>query len=296
MSASGPLPEGLAASRPAASPNAYVTLVTNADYAMGALALARSIRMTGTEADIVALHTGGVSDAALAPLADLGCRLVRTELLDTSDAFNARHARKEIHDKNPFTKGRKPEFHSPLDNFCKLRLWQLTDYDCCVFIDADAIVLRNIDRLFGYPEFSAAPNVYESLADFHRLNSGVFVARPSVDTFARMMTRLDAPDAFWRRTDQTFLQDFFPDWHGLPVFFNMLQYVWFNLPELWDWQSISVIHYQYEKPWEADNPKAEQLKVVIDLWKTVLAGEPLPPLASLPLPPARDAGNLVRQA
>ncbi len=45
-----------------------------------------------------------------------------------------------------------------------------------------------------------------------------------------MLERLDAPGAFWRRTDQTFLQDFFPDWHGLPVFYNMLQYVWFNLP------------------------------------------------------------------
>ena len=72
---------------------------------------------------------------------------------------------------------------SPLDNFCKLRLWQLTEHRRCVFIDADAIVLRNIDRLFSYPEFSAAPNVYESLADFHRLNSGVFVAEPSLATF-----------------------------------------------------------------------------------------------------------------
>ena len=40
--------------------NAYVTLVTNRDYAMGALALVRSLRLTGTQADIVVLHTGGV--------------------------------------------------------------------------------------------------------------------------------------------------------------------------------------------------------------------------------------------
>ena len=52
-----------------------------------------------------------------------------------------------------------------------------------------------------------------------------------------MLEMLDRPEAFWKRTDQTFLEAFFPDWHGLPVFFNMLQYVWFNLPELWDWQS-----------------------------------------------------------
>ena len=50
-----------------------------------------------------------------------------------------------------------------------------------------------------------------------------------------MLARLDAPGAFWPRTDQTFLQAFFPDWHGLPIYDNLLQYVWFTLPELWDW-------------------------------------------------------------
>jgi alpha-N-acetylglucosamine transferase len=163
----------------------------------------------------------------------------------------------------------------------------LTEYEACVFIDADAIVIRNIDKLFAYPEFSAAPNVYENLGDFHRMNSGVFVARPLNETFAAMLTRLDAPGAFWRRTDQTFLQDFFPDWHGLPVFYNMLQYVWFNLPELWDWSSVSVIHYQYEKPWETDHPKSEQLRPLIELWRACLEGKPLPDPGTLANPGAR---------
>ena len=59
---------------------------------------------------------------------------------------------------------------------------------------------------FGYPEFSAAPNLYESLADFHRLNSGVFAAKPSCRTYESMLARLDQSDAFWKRTDQTFLE------------------------------------------------------------------------------------------
>ncbi len=267
---------------------AYVTLVTNRDYAMGALALVRSLRLSGTGADIVALHTGGVEQADLAPLVALGARIVRAELLPTSDGFNERHGWANIHGKNPFTKGRKPAFHTPLDNFAKLRLWQLTEYGKCVFIDADALVLKNIDRLFDYPEFSAAPNVYETLGDFHRLNSGVFTARPSEDTFAAMLERLDRPDAFWKRTDQTFLQEFFPDWHGLPVFYNMLQYVWFNLPELWDWRSISVLHYQYEKPWEQDHPKAGKLRPLIELWHAYHSGEGIPDVASLDNPALRQ--------
>ncbi|WP_457587255.1 glycosyltransferase [Ensifer canadensis] len=276
--------EGLNPSSPATANHAFVTLVTNEDYALGARALARSIRRTDTPADIVVLHTGGVAADALAPLSAFGCRLVETELLPLSDAFNERHARRNVHDKAPFTKGRKPAFHSLLDNFCKLRLWQLTDYRSCVFIDADAIVLKNIDRLFRYPEFSAAPNVYESLADFHRMNSGVFVAEPSAATFRAMLHRLDAPDAFWPRTDQTFLQTFFPEWHGLPVTMNMLQYLWFNLPELWDWSSISVLHYQYEKPWEKDHPRTEQVRPLIDLWFAYLTGEDIPDIPTLANP------------
>lgn len=264
--------------------HAYVTLVTNADYAMGALALVRSLRLSGTAADIVVLHTGGVESSDLAPLRALGARLVAAELLPTSAAFNERHQRARLHANAPFTKGNKPAFHTPLDNFAKMRLWQLTEYERVVFIDADAIVLRNIDRLFAYPEFSAAPNVYENLADFHRLNSGVFVARPSAETFARMLAMLDTPDAFWPRTDQTFLQAFFPDWHGLPVFFNMLQYVWFNLPDLWDWKAISVVHYQYEKPWEKEHPKAERLRPLIELWRAYSTGEGIPDPAGLKNP------------
>ncbi|MCI5074929.1 glycosyltransferase [Oricola sp.] len=267
--------------------NAYVTLVTNHDYADAAIALIRSLVLTGTSADIVVMHTGAVEAADLEPLKALGARCVEAGLLDTSAEFNARHQRDRLHADAPFTKGNKPAFHTPLDNFAKLRLWELEEYDNIVFLDADTIVIRNIDRLFGYPEFSAAPNVYESLADFHRLNSGVFAAKPSKQTFAAMMRRLDGPDArFWRRTDQTFLQEFFPDWHGLPVFDNMLQYVWFNMPDLWEWTSVRVIHYQYEKPWQADHPKRDRLQPLIDLWQAYRTGEAIPDIDALPNPAA----------
>jgi alpha-N-acetylglucosamine transferase len=265
---------------------AYVTLVTNADFALGAGALLRSLALTNTTADRVVLHTGGVPAEALARLAALGARLVAVDHLPLSAAFNAAHAKQEIHSRNPFTKGEKPGFHTPLDNFCKLRLWQLP-YERVVFLDADTLVIRNIDSLFDYPEFCAAPNVYESLGDFHRLNSGVFTARPSQARFEAMLARLDAPGAFWKRTDQSFLESYFPDWHGLPVTMNMLQYVWFNLPALWHWPSVKVIHYQYEKPWQAHG-KLDRLRPLVDLWRAYAAGE-APDLAALPAPPASPA-------
>ncbi len=269
-------PEG-----PARSASGYVTLVTNDDFALGAKALGHSLRLSRTTADFCVLYTGGVSTEALAPLRALGARLVATDLLPTSDAFNAAHAREALHGAAPFTRGEKPKFHTPLDNFVKLRLWQL-DYDSVVFLDADTVVLKNIDRLLAYPEFSAAPNVYEDLGDFRRMNSGVFSARPDPATFDAMLSRLDTDGAFWRRTDQTFLQDFFPDWHGLPVFDNMLQYVWMNLPDLWDWDSIHVLHFQYEKPWQ-DHAKADRLRPLIEVWQGFAEGR-APDLDTLPRP------------
>ena len=209
-------------------------------------------------------------------LESLGCIVQPVRQLPLSEAFRARHRRESQHALAPFTKGVKPDFHDPLDNFCKLALWKLTEYRRVVFLDADTLVVQNIDKLFGYPEFCAAPNLYETLADMHRLNSGVFVAKPSTATFDAMLAQLDAPGVFWRRTDQTFLERYFPDWHGLPYTCNALQYLYFNLPQLWRWKSIRVVHYQYEKPWQESHPKADSLKPLIDLWHAVLEGKPLP--------------------
>ena len=63
-----PSNEGVRRSADAKAPFAYVTLVTNADYAMGALALARSVFLTGSPADVVVLYTGGTPEESLKQL------------------------------------------------------------------------------------------------------------------------------------------------------------------------------------------------------------------------------------
>jgi alpha-N-acetylglucosamine transferase len=262
--------------------HSYVTLVANGDYLAGAHALARSLHMCNAQAPLTALALDDV--AGLEKLEALGCRVVRVTPLPLSADFCARHSRSAQHSQAPFTKGTKPQFHNPLLNFAKLRLWEMEEFDKVVYLDADTLVIRNIDRLFHYPEFSAAPNLYESLADFHRLNSGVFVARPNRNTFSAMLQALDQPGVFWPRTDQTFLESYFPDWHGLPYIFNTLQYVWFNLPPLWDWGRIHVIHYQYEKPWETGHAKRGLLAPLIAAWWHVYEHGCLP--ADLPAPPS----------
>jgi alpha-N-acetylglucosamine transferase len=269
--------------------HAFATLVTNEEYGRGALALVRSLKWTGTAAPVLVLATDVAEH--LEELEWEGCRIVPVCQPKVSDAFKKRHSREALHRAAPFNKGNKPAFHDPVDNFCKLELWKFTDYQKIVFLDADSLVVKPIDMLFGFPEFSGAPNVYETLADFHRLNSGVFVAEPNVATYEALVEKLDQPGIFWRRTDQTFLETMFPDWHKLPYTFNTMQYVYFNLPELWVWKSIRVVHYQYEKPWAAENPKRHLLKPLIDLWWRMDEGEAPPD--ELPVEKPRIAKDLI---
>lgn len=253
---------------------AFATLVTGPDYVTGAIALARSLLACDSAAPLVVMATASAGD--LSGLERFGCKIVSVDQLPVSEGFRERHSREAVHRASPFTKGEKPAFHDPLDNFCKLRLWQLTQFERVVFLDADTLVVKNIDRLFGYPEFSAAPNLYETLDDMHRLNSGVFVAQPSGWRFDDMLECLDAPNVYWRRTDQTFLETYFPHWHGLPYIFNTLQYVYFNLPQLWRPESVHLIHYQYEKPWQPDHPKLDRLGPLVELWQRVFDTGELP--------------------
>ena len=280
---------GKAAPAAGSQSRAFATLVTNEEYGRGALALVRSLKWTGTSVPVLVLATGEAEH--LEELEREGCRIVPVSQPKVSDAFKQRHSREALHRAAPFNKGNKPAFHDPVDNFCKLELWKFTDYQKIVFLDADSLVVKPIDMLFGFPEFSGAPNVYETLGDFHRLNSGVFVAEPNVATYESLVEKLDQPGIFWRRTDQTFLETIFPDWHKLPYTFNTMQYVYFNLPELWVWKSIRVVHYQYEKPWAAENPKRHLLKPLIDLWWRMYEGEAPP--ADLPVEEPEIAQDLI---
>lgn len=260
--------------------NAYVTLVTNADYLTGAVGLARSLQMVNARWPLFVMIVRDLP--GLEQVEKHGGKILPMEPLRLSAAFRARHSRRSQHVQAPFTKGEKPLFHDPLDNFTKLRVWQLEQFESVVFLDADVVTIRNVDRLFSYPEFSAAPNVYAELADFHRLNSGVFVAKPNRATFDSMLVHLEQPQVFWRRTDQTFLQEYFPQWHGLPYTFNTLQYVWFNLPSLWCWESVHIIHYQYEKPWQAEHPKRKLLAPLIETWRHIYEHGSLPHVLAEP--------------
>ena len=141
--------------------------------------------------------------------------------------------------------------------FAKLRAWELTEWERIVVLDADTLVLQNVDDLFERRTFAAAPDFF--LPD--HFNSGVMVLDPSAGTFARMMDALHAAGSY-DGGDQGFLNTFFPDWyampveHRLPVGYNMANFIYQFLrghPSLREKleREVKVLHYLVQEPWQA---------------------------------------------
>lgn len=128
---------------------AYVTVLHSSEaYVCGAIALAQSIRQSGSNKDMILLHDRSITNRSLIGLSSAGWNL---RLIDRI--------------RSPFAE--KDSYNEW--NYSKLRVWQVTDYDKLLFIDADIIVVKKLDHLFYYPQLSAAGN------DKVLFNSGVMV-------------------------------------------------------------------------------------------------------------------------
>ncbi|XP_031499217.2 UDP-glucuronate:xylan alpha-glucuronosyltransferase 2-like [Nymphaea colorata] len=180
---------------------AYATVIHSSDsYVCGAIALARSLIHTGTTRDLVLLlHINGDKDGAYhrrkMALMEAGWKIQEIERI-----------------RNP--KAKKGAYNEW--NYTKLRLWQITGYHKIIYLDSDLIVLKNIDRFFGFPQLSAAAN---SRSIF---NSGFMVIEPSQCTFKILMELIPVVRSS-NGGDQGFLNEVFTWWHRLPKRVNMLK-------------------------------------------------------------------------
>ena len=107
---------------------AYVTMVTTKDYIIGALVMAHSLRGSGSTRPILCMVTKNMIDVDLAALRSGGLTPV---VVDSIPAPSLSHVSEW--DKAGYT---------------KLNLWGLIEWDFLVYIDADCLVVSNMDDLF----------------------------------------------------------------------------------------------------------------------------------------------------
>lgn len=137
--------------------------------------------------------------------------------------------------------------------FTKLHCWTLTQYSKCVFMDADTMVLSNIDELFQREELSAAPD--PGWPDC--FNSGVFVFTPSNETHEKLLT-FCAENGSFDGGDQGVLNSYFSTWatadisKHLPFIYNLSSIAIYSyLPAFKQYgQNAKVVHFLGQlKPW-----------------------------------------------
>ncbi|XP_053565975.1 glycogenin-1 isoform X2 [Bombina bombina] len=193
---------------------AFVTLATNDPYVKGALVLASSLRQYHTTRKLVALITPQVSESMRKAL-DKVFDVVR--VVDVLDSEDTAH----------LTLMQRPELGVTLT---KIHCWTLTEYAKCVFMDADTMVLSNIDELFEREELSAAPD--PGWPDC--FNSGVFVYQPSLVTYNNLLQSAAEKGSF-DGGDQGLLNSFFSTWATKDI--NK------HLPFVYNLSSISIYSY-----------------------------------------------------
>lgn len=113
-----------------------------------------------------------------------------------------------------------------------LKIFSLTDYDKIVFIDADMILLKNIDFLFDKPHMSAVIAGKELHPEWDGLNSGLMIIEPNYDEYVGLVSLIEA--SFQDRSaaglpfgDQDVLEKYYTDWKQcsqlhLPSVYNVL--------------------------------------------------------------------------
>lgn len=215
---------------------AYVTLATNDSYALGALVLGHSLRQTNTTRQLLVMVTSGVSQS-FRELLSVFNSVMQVDVLDSNDAANLELLT-------------RPDLGV---TFTKLHCWRLTQFSKCVFLDADTLVIQNIDDLFEREELSAAADV--GWPDC--FNSGVFVFRPSSDTYADLLQFALTHGSF-DGGDQGLLNLFFNSWatkdisRRLPFVYNVVSQAFYSyLPAFKQYgKNAKVLHFiGSTKPW-----------------------------------------------
>lgn len=216
---------------------AYVSLVTNDDYGNGAIVLGKSLKNTKTSKQLVLMVTQGVSQAKRSQLGEIWDKLVDITLIDSGDTEN-------------LVLLERPELGC---TFSKIRAWKLTEFEKCVFLDADTLVLQNIDDLFERDELSAVPDV--GWPDC--FNSGVFVFKPSDTTYAGLLDHAKRYGSF-DGGDQGLLNEFFSNWntqdisHRLPFVYNTVSTASYTYTPAFKryGKDIKIVHFLgSSKPW-----------------------------------------------
>jgi len=247
------------------SSKAFITFTNNDEYSKGAIALAESLLRVKSNYPLIVMITNQVSQDMQTTLSKIGCIVHETSPISLPDQINLEAKR-----------------WGPA--FTKLLSWNLEQYSNLVFLDADLLVLRNIDELFqptyddslyATVDTDASSCVFkpERLA---LINSGMLVIRPDKKVFDSFMSILYDREilAEGALNDQIVINRA-TTWKPLPYPKYGAQITHCECEgdaRMWDSQT-SVVHFtaglkELPKPWDPSHRTKDMHKCLRNLYDT----------------------------
>ena len=228
----------------------YVSILTTDSYLNGALVLWKSLMDTSPKYPFSLLVSPILSEETLKTLAKY-----RINTIDI------------VPIKNPILDDPKDRRYY---NYSKLNMWNMTQFDKIVYLDADMVVMHNIDELFEKKNMSAvnAGGWLPNKKDWVQLNSGLLVLEPDNTLFENMKSKVGHIEKEKGKGDQAFLHQYYSDWPSktelhLPHIYNVFdshigsykKHFGYYLDEVqrkeYDFKRIKIIHYIGQtKPWD----------------------------------------------
>lgn len=236
---------------------AYITISTGKSYLLGIMAMYLSLKQTGTKIPLYAMLPRD-----LVKEEEKLCEQLKENGINIIEYNNSISIPQQLIDNNE-NHGDRRFSHT----FDKLLVFEQTQFDKIVYLDADIYILHNLDHLFQLPHMSAmiAGKSYPGNEDWVDLTSGIMTIVPEQGLSAKFEKLI--PDVISAKGicgDQDILQAYYSDWpqhpeldmgekYGVIAYYakyyeKHLGYKYTN--NVADPHSVAVIHYAGEKkPW-----------------------------------------------
>lgn len=230
-------------------PSSYITLLTNESYLPGTLTLGMKLKRDHKTKHGLAilLNTAAFSPKSIELIEEVYDDIIPIDDIEVFGPGNGlvhKLGREELS-----------------VTFNKLLLWNQTNYDSLLYIDSDALPLKNLDHLFekhkSMKSHQVAASPDSGWPDI--FNSGVLLLKPDAKTFAKLLDFSKSENSTFDGADQGLLNEFFnvssgsSNWIRLPFLYNVTptpsyQYVPAFMRFFGD---VYILHYIGSlKPWK----------------------------------------------
>lgn len=249
----------------------YITLITNDQYMPSLITLLRSFSLIKSRFPISVMVLPEVSENSRAIIKFLGADIIEVSKLFPKN-FNGERFGTE-------------DYTGVVYHTCtsKLHVFELTQFDKVVYVDADTVFIKNTDELFLCPHMSA-------VVDFpvEQFNAGVMVVVPNKDLYNNLLETLatfDGENGAFESVyglatcldDQTVLHKFYADWPNNKLLHLVdgynIRISHCNNLSAFDLSSLSdakIIHITIpEKPWHY-NDLDSWIWILNDKWQFTL--------------------------